>query len=266
MSSLTFNIKYRVNTGLIISVEEFINQWLFGVELKTVNGEKISNEAIRTKILGWQNYCEKLFGIKINYEVITESTDYDRQMYLFWGKHSVTYNVTMPLALLAYYGNAIQSTYPVQWVTKRVTTDDNVTRNINVVPNGNFSIQQNSVLFQGLIPQIGFQGLEYIPNYWHLKYLSGFSKIPQNFMMLICKLAAIEVLTMLGDVTLGAGINNQSLSLDGFSQSTTKFGSGKGIYSGRIEQYIKEINGDGRTKGLMQQMRDYYIGFNFMMA
>jgi hypothetical protein len=264
MNTLTFIIKYKINSGIIVSPDEFIQNQLFGVELATKNGDRITTEAIRNKLFANQELCEKLFAIKINYQIITESNDYDRQQYLCWGQKTFTYQVNHVLEFTAWYGTAQQSTYPVTWATQRLSVGDNITRNVSVVPNGNFSIQQNSVLFQGLIPQLGFQGLEYIPNYWRLKYLSGFDVTPKALSMLIQKLTAIDILTFVGDVTYGAGINNMSLSVDGLSQSTTKFGSGKGIYSGRIEQYIKEINGDNNTRGIMKTLRDYYLGITFM--
>jgi hypothetical protein len=68
----------------------------------------------------------------------------------------------------------------------------------------------------------------------------------------------MQVLAISGDLIFGAGIGNQSISIDGISQtySTTK-GGGKGAFSGRIEQYKNEL------EMALKNLKAEYVGITF---
>ena len=81
-----------------------------------------------------------------------------------------------------------------------------------------------------------------MPNYWKMKYVSGFDLVPPDLIEAIGKMAAICIFHPLGDLILGAGIASASLSLDGLSQSvsTTSSATNAG-YGSRILGYTNDL-------------------------
>jgi hypothetical protein len=76
-------------------------------------------------------------------------------------------------------------------------------------------------------------------------YLTGFTRIPDNIASVVQKRAAVTILSILGDVVLGAGVSGKSLSIDGLSQSVSSHKNDKyGAYGPRIQQFQKEIEAE----------------------
>jgi len=96
-----------------------------------------------------------------------------------------------------------------------------------------------------------------------VNYTAGFAagKIPEIIKDLVGQKAAIGVLHIMGDLIAGAGIANKSISLDGVSQSigTTSSATNAG-YGARIINYEKQI------KEALEQLRNYYVGINMVVA
>lgn len=117
-----------------------------------------------------------------------------------------------------------------------------------------------------------YQGLGYLPILFQVDYTSGFDtgKVPQLILDAIAKLAAIEVLSVMGDTVRPAGVTSQSLGVDGLNESTgfqnsTEYAP---IFSGRIAQYQRELFGDPRlgTDGLFNQLKSFYRGINMVVT
>jgi hypothetical protein len=75
----------------------------------------------------------------------------------------------------------------------------------------------------GYLPFI-FGGLSYLPQLWEVDYSSGFAEnaVPREIVSVICKLAAIEILTLMSDLVGPIGIASSSLGIDGMSQSISR--------------------------------------------
>ena len=93
----------------------------------------------------------------------------------------------------------------------------------------------SSIIYSGVLPHIGMMGLSNIPNYWHIRYCTGFDVPPGDLIDFISRMVAINILLINADILLGvAGINSFSLSLDGLSQSTSTQG-----FAQRIQTYLQ---------------------------
>ena len=119
-------------------------------------------------------------------------------------------------------------------------------RRVSVVPTGASTTQGNAqVILTGITSQIGMQRFENIPDYWRLQYITGWDidDMPMDLLNVVGMLATFGPLNVAGDLILGvAGVANQSLSIDGLSQSigTTASATSAG-YTARIKEYQQEI-------------------------
>jgi hypothetical protein len=92
-----------------------------------------------------------------------------------------------------------------------------------------------------------------------MRYVTGWDKIPADLFEFVAKCAAINVLSVLGDILYGVGISSISVSLDGVSQNTplTRSGNG-GLFAGRIKTYIDDMN-----NRLLPILKSKYRGISF---
>ena len=117
---------------------------------------------------------------------------------------------------------------------------------------------QNSVVYNGMSPHMGWFGQSYIPNYWRMRYTTGWDNVPFDLLDYIAKIASCNVLAVLGDIIYGVGLSSIQVSLDGVSQSTPLTRSAQGgLFAGRIKQYIEEIN------AVSQNLKYQYRGITF---
>ena len=89
-------------------------------------------------------------------------------------------------------------------------------------------------------------------------YCTGAKKIPRDILDAIGKLASINVLNILGDIAIGAGVANQSIGIDGLSQSigTTQSAENNAL-SARVRMYTEEL------KRNLPMLRSRYKGITF---
>lgn len=265
MPTVSFNIEYGKNDGLVLSPSNLLNLYMPGIPMCYPNGGRISQNLIRQKILSAQKSLENMLSIKLNKQIIEEEQDYNKQEFTSWGYIRTIYPINAPKQLEGRINNITQITYPASWLSVKDVNDGSHFRNLHVVPNTQGGIEQNqySVVYSGIAPTIGYFGSNDIPNYWRITYCTGWDadKLPYDLLDAIGKLAAMQVLSITGDLIFGAGIGNQSISIDGVSQtySTTK-GAGKGAFSGRIEQYKTELEQS------LKDLKSEYLGLMFRVV
>jgi hypothetical protein len=147
--------------------------------------------------------------------------------------------------------------YPSTWLVSRKTNDGfTYHRRIHIIPVGGTTGEV--LTFNGLQPYIGMYGRSFIPDYWRVAYCTGWDKIPEDILTVIGKYASILIFHQLGDIILGAGIANMSLSVDGLSQAigTTSSATNAG-YGARITNYISDL------KLELPRLKDRYSGMIF---
>jgi len=266
MTTLTLTIEYSKNEGLVLSPSDLQNLYLSGIPICfPATGGRISQETIKQKIAAAQKYIENVLSIKLQKQLIIEEQDFNRQEFHQWGYIRTVYPIVVPKLLEGRINDIIQITYPENWLSIKNGNDPVNFRNMHIIPNTKGPAEQNaySVVYSGLSPALGYFGAGYIPNYWKANYGTGWEadEIPIDIIDAIGKHAAIQMLAIIGDLLYGPGIGNQSVSLDGISQtySTTKSG-GKGAFSGRVDQYKSELEQS------VKDLKAEYLGIMFRVV
>ena len=128
-----------------------------------------------------------------------------------------------------------------------------------MIPNQGGYTQGNAsgITFNGVFgANLIWRSRSYIPNYWRVRYLTGFTEIPADLLNIIGKVASINVFHIAGDLILGAGIASFSLGIDGLSQSISSTSSATNAgYGARVIAYQEDV------KKLMPILKAKYGGF-----
>lgn len=263
MAQLTYNIKYKKNSELVLSVKDLKDKYLFGINIDDQQGLSYDDSSYLYYIKSAQNYVEKSLNILLNRQVYEESFHFRNDDWRNWGYIQCTYPVHCPLSLEGFLNTTKQATYPPEWLSsKRTSEEQTYHRNLYVVPAGaDATALSSSVVFSGVVPQIGYSGWTNIPNYWTVRYVTGFKSVPRDLTDLVGKFASISALNIAGDLVIGAGIASSSLSIDGLSQSIqTTQSAENSAYSARIRQYLSEL------KEQMPIIKQRYVGLTMGAA
>lgn len=259
MPVLSLDFKYRKNEELVLSPQEMQMLYFYGVTIQDRSGKELSKEVFRHFILAAQKEIEKFLGIKLKKQKITESLDFFGDEFRSWGYIQTTYPVNQPLKLVGFLGQVKQLEYPSQWLSSRKTSDgETFYRRIFIIPTQSATVEMSgvSMLYSGVLPNVGMAGYQHLPNYWHAEYITGFDVIPQDIIDVVGKLAAIGIFNIAGDIALGqAALANYSLSIDGLSQSVgTTNSATNAAFGARIINYQKEL------KDSLEKLKSYYRG------
>lgn len=259
MTKISLKFPYKVDGSLIMSIQDFKDIYFFGIALKNTDGTPMKDSALEYYLRQSMERVEELLEIKIRRQVIEVDTkDFVYDEYKHWGLIRTTYPVVKPISLEGYYSSYKQIKYPQDWLSVRQTSDKKTyQRLVNIIP-ASGSVQTSQAFYSGIIPFAGIGNNSHIPNYWKLKYETGFNRVPTDLVDFIGKYASLHVFNIMGDIILGAGIASQSISLDGLSQSIASTASAtNGGYASRILTYLKELIPE------RDRLINYYRGINF---
>ena len=198
------------------SIKELTTNYMFGIDLVDQQGNPFPDSLIASYLNGAISWAEQLFDICLTKKEVTdEMHDYERSDYMNWGYiQSFCRPIKEVTGLSLMYGAQPSFTIPLEWLKV-----DKLGGKIQMFPSqgsaNNLIISQSGVIF-GLQQRWG-----YCPQMWKLDYVAGMDEkdIPENLKILIYKQATIGIITVWGDLIIGAGIANQSISIDGLSQS-----------------------------------------------
>src|ERR1035437_1732150 len=176
MPTQIFLLKFSVNDGLVMSPGELMGYYLYGVNVKAKDGLDLSEGVYRQKILAAQSWVEKYLSVKLFTQVFSERMDFERNDYYNWGFFKVSFPIREPLALEGFIGTVQQIMYPLSWASPmRISDEALLGRTLHIVPAGSTTSNQgSSVVFSGITPHLGFLVVASIPNYWYIKYTTGF--------------------------------------------------------------------------------------------
>jgi hypothetical protein len=257
VATLRFKTLYKVNSDLIVSPAELIEMYFFGTYPRTVDGENMSEETIRHYIQAAQQEIEKYLTLKFKKQVINETVDFIGSDYRHWGYLKTTYPVLHTDTLTGSLSNMRQIEYPKEWLSARKSVNDIYERNIYLVPAAG-SARTTGVVYSGVMPQLGFLSVDFIPNYWKTRYVTGFERVPETIIKAVAQLAALPIFMILGDLILGAGIASQSISIDGLSQSISSTSSATNAgYGARVQELRNNL------KDELPKLKDAYVGIRF---
>lgn len=249
--------------SLAISPSEFKEDWLYGIPLcNPYNNQVLSEEVYKNKILASQNMIENELGIKIVQQTIVEQKDFVREEFANWGFIKTSWQILHPCELKGRLNQREIINYPSDWLNiRRSNANDNTSfKELYIIPNGQSAINfyQLSTTFPALF---NFYGARILPNYWQIKYVTGFKNTPMELIQLVGLATAIQILPLLemsvgGGNPLAYGLASQSVSLDGLSQSTSRMGGGN-IFQSRMTLYKEQL------KSSLQAMKGIYGGIKF---
>lgn len=245
MPTVTYNIISNKNTGLLISPQELATRYFHGIALADQSGNQIQDETLEFYIKAAQAEIEGFLNLKLFPQIIEEELHYFRDDYKQWGNMPTSYPVRKALKLVGFLGKVEAVEFPQDWLSARTTNDEiGYARYMNVVPTSgtNADHSSNTATFTGVSSHLWSYSNKNIPNYWTVTYCTSLKRVPEDIMDFVGKLAAINIFNVLGDLIIGAGIANQSIGIDGLSQSigTTASATSAG-YGARIISYLNEM-------------------------
>jgi hypothetical protein len=262
MSVITLRSSFSKNSGLVISPQELRRNYLYGITMNSPFANKInlnfSDDDIEFHIRAAQREIENYLALKLKRQIVTETLQFDNDNWRHWGYIPTTFQVVYPLRLEGFLNTTKTATYPMEWLSsKQDSTDGLYFRQIYMVASGNTGAVTNSVIFAGLLPNLGYMNAGKIPNYWTPSYVTGFAdnKVPYDILQSVGEMATISLLLIAGANIFGfPGLQSTSLSIDGLSQSLS---SNLNAFGQRITQMNEALQ-----KRLANQ-RDQYRGFSW---
>lgn len=240
-----------------LTVEFLKANYLFGIPLQDVYGNVISDDLLIHYLNSAIIQAERTFHISIKpIDIEEEIHDYFACDYNNWGYLKTLKKPIISVSSMGmYFGQNKMVDIPLDWIRY-----NSITGQIQLFP---VSGTANSVIItqSGSFLPYTLGMYQYAPQLWKLSYRAGFEDIPEDLLEYLCKRACIGILQVWGDLIIGAGIANQTISLDGLSQSigTTQSPEFSGA-GARIKNYQDDL------KRLESLLKDTYVGVNMIVV
>ena len=251
--------EYGINEQLLLSSDQLISNYLFGLNLQAGDFRRLSDDDIKFYIRAAQRTIERELELKFFYQIIQETRDFSQQEWKMFNYIRCTYPVRDVILIDGYIGKTKQVSYPADWfVAKQNSDNDAPFRNIFLIP-GASSSSTFTMLWNGISPMVGYFGNSTIPNYWHVSYKTGWklNEIPSDLIALVGNLASIPLKMLLGNIVIGPGISSNSLSIDGLSQSLS---SSPNAFASSIQTQLEMI------KNSIELLKGQYVGIRFTVC
>lgn len=224
----------------ILTVEELKRIYLFGVNLTEDTGAEYPDELYAHFIRSAISEIEMLLDVPLVPTPLVERhdfyrRDYEHYMFLQLEKYPV---LSVEKLALEYPSETTIIEFPLDWIRL-----DKKGGQIQVLPaRGNFT--QTLVSAGGGYLPLVFGGADFIPDLIRVEYTAGFElgALAPLVKDVIGKKASYGPFNTAGDLIVGAGIANKSISIDGLSTSvgTTSSATNAG-YGARLIQYKTEL-------------------------
>lgn len=262
MPRINYSIKYRKNEGLVLSPEELLTLYFYGITIKSRDGSELSKDTIRFHIRSAQQEIEKYLEIRLETKLIEQTVDYMRHDYMkLFPVLKTKLPVKKPLSLIGFLNSIEQIRYPQEWLNSKKDSEGHYYKKLHIVPTGSTVGNSSSVILSGITAYYGMSANNDIPNYFTVQYLTGFDndQLPLDIIDLVGKYSAIKLFNLAGDLVFGTGgISSMSLGLDGISQSISSTASSNGsAYAARINMYLQDI------KNTLERLKQFYKTINF---
>lgn len=243
----------------LITPEDFRLRYLFGIDLTDEHGNEIPREVFQQQINAAVSYFEHKLDIIIHPTKFVERYDYRAVDYIEFNFLQLKKRPLSSVELIKakFPNNRDLVEYPKDWYTI-----DKEGSQVQLVPiEGTFS---GLIITQGgsYLPQI-YGTRQYWPHLFEITYTAGFDNdcIPSILNEMIGLQAALSVFEILGDITLGPGVQSESVSIDGASTSKNLSSSAMySVYGSRIENYRRKLEDYTKT------LKKYYSGLNFVVS
>ena len=231
---------------------DFIKKnYLFGIPITDPEGNELPDSVFDFYILAATQRLASALGIVIEPKVgLIDYKDFHRDVWKNYGFLEVDRHPILTMdQIKVVVANYETFNIPSQWLKV-----DYKNGQIQVFP----AIGQYATpIFQqgfGLTPML--MQMDYVPAVFHIYYTAGMETIEEDMAHAICMFATIEILNILGDILLGAGIASISLGIDALSQSIgTTQSAENAAYSARIIMYRRALWGEMGQPGMIDQLR-----------
>lgn len=233
---------------------EFLKEnYLFGIPLEDSYGNKMTDKMLLHYIKSAIQYVQRLLQITIEpVDVEDEIHDYYANDFMNWTFVQLYKKPVIEVKSMSMqFGNTKMYDIPNNWIKNY-----GITGQIQLFPvsgsTGSLILSQNG----SFLPMtLGLY--QNAPSIWRISYRAGMEDIPDDLVEYIMKRASIGILQVWGDLIIGAGIANQTISIDGLSQSIGTTQSPEFAGAGaRIKSYQDDM------KDLEKRLRDTYVGIN----
>lgn len=259
LSRFSANISFDDLTGKYL-----LENYLTGFNFAGWDKQPLPPRWYEDKIANAIAKIESIIGIDIlQRERSGERHDYNVDDYLNYAFLKLFFQPVLSVQQVrAVYptGQVIQ-VFPADWVRLMPESGQ-----IHLVPTSGSLAQVMLGGGNGYLPFI-FAGLSHLPQLWEVDYVSGFpvDGLPRAVASAICKLASIEILTIMSDLVGPLGVASSSLGIDGMSQSIARQ---LPAFKARIDQYRVDLGIPGPSlavdpkygTGEIGQLRRDYMG------
>lgn len=228
------------------------DNYLFGVPLEDMYGNEMKESLLEHYIRAAIQYTQRMLQITIIPTEVEESHDYYASDFNNWSFMQLFKRPIISVEKISMFlGTREVVTFPKEWI--KVSS---ISGHVQMFPqNGGAG---GMIIGRGgnMMPLITGQ-YNNAPQLWKVTYKAGMEDIPEDMVEYIMKRASVGILQVWGDLIIGAGIANQTISIDGLSQSigTTQSPEFSGA-GARIKNYTDDM------KILEKALRDTYLGIN----
>ena len=173
MPTLSFTATFSKNTGLLFSPQEMRTSYLYGIKMSSTISNQVkldfSDDDIIFQVQAAQKEIENYLNIRLIRSLYFETITFSGDDWKTWGFIKTTYPVVCPLRLRGYLNTILQSEFPKEWLSSKKDGDDEeYHKQISIVPAGNTGIVASSVIYSGLLPNLGYLSYTSIPNFWNI--------------------------------------------------------------------------------------------------
>ena len=229
------------------------DNYLFGIPLEDMYGNKMKDSMLQHYINSAIQYTQRMLQIQIEpTNVVNEVHDYYDSDFNNWSYLQVYKRPIISVqSMNMFLADQLMFNIPTAWIQPypitgqlQIFPTSGTTGNIILTNDGSF------------LPMI--TGMwKYAPSMWQITYQAGFEDVPEDIIEFVMKRASIGVLQVWGDLIIGAGIANETISIDGLSQSIGTTQSPEFTGAGaRIKNYQDDM------KELKQHLFNNYVGVN----
>jgi hypothetical protein len=241
--------------------------YLTGLKFVDKNGKEYPDSLYDTHMMNAARKLEALCDIVVLPQTITaEEHDYHAADFMQWGFLRL-YRVPVRAVYsvrAVYPAGGSTVNYPTEMIEVREDTGQ-----INIVATqGSLS---SVIVGQGgdFLPLV-YGGVSTVPNLWQVDYLAGMDPedVPRLIVEAIMKMASMDLLALFSDLVRPIGVNSESASIDGLSQSMSYQ---LPAFQARIKRYSEDLYGpDGKqqdltmTSGMLKQILNKYRPINMV--
>jgi len=234
------------------------DNYLFGIPLQDIYGNKMKEGLLQHYVDAAIQKTQRMLQIVINpIDIEKEKHDYYANEFMNWGYIQLYKKPIIEVTNLSmYFGEQKMLDIPKEWFR---TTD--ISGQLQIFPTSGSTGGMVLTQSGSFMPMI--LGLyNHAPQMWNVSYKAGMeSEIPDDLGEYIMKRASVGVLQVWGDLIIGAGIANQTISLDGLSQSIGTTQSPEFTGAGaRIKTYTDDL------RELEKTLKDTYLGLNMVVV